>query len=98
MIKYFIEQVNIEKINVEFFKNYSDYEQSLMACIPIIFNKKVNINMFIENNIEAKKYYYPLDFNCSNSVDMFERIICLPLNMDTTYIHINKYIEIIKTL
>ena len=98
MIKYFIEKINIEKINVELFKNYSDYEQSLMSCIPIIFNKKVNINMFIENNIEAKKYYYPLDFSCCNSVDMFERIICLPLNMDTTYIHINKYIEIIKTI
>jgi hypothetical protein len=38
-----------------------------------------NYGKFIENNIEAKKYYYPLDYNCKISVDIFNRIVCLPL-------------------
>jgi dTDP-4-amino-4,6-dideoxygalactose transaminase len=98
LINYFIDKINGENLNINLIKNYSKYGESLMACIPIIFNKEVNINIFIKNNIEAKKYYYPLDFKCENSVDLFSKIICLPLNIDLTENDINKYIEIIKSI
>ena len=51
---------------------------------------------FIDNKIEAKKYYYPLDNRKEFSNDLFKRIICLPLNMDVTEEIIDKYINIIN--
>jgi dTDP-4-amino-4,6-dideoxygalactose transaminase len=89
LIKYFVEK----KDKVEMFKTFGEYENSLMACIPILFDKKIDTNKFVENNIEAKKYYYPLDNNCLNSVNIFERIICLPLNIDITEKDIDFYLE-----
>ena len=66
-----------------------------MSCIPIIFENKVELDKFTCNNIEAKKYYHPLD-NSPNSNDIFSKIICLPLNLETTEKIIELYIEIIR--
>ena len=67
-----------------------------MATIPLIFNKPINTDIFLENNIEAKKYYYPLGDN-EKSKTLFNNIICLPLNLDINYEIIDKYINIINT-
>ena len=96
IIKYFIEK--IKKIhNIFLLQNYSEYEESLLSTIPIIFDKKVNIDKFIENKIEAKKYYYPIENeNHKNSQKLFDNIICLPLNLDIDEKIIDKYIEILN--
>ena len=67
-----------------------------MATIPLIFKKESNVDFFIKNNIEAKKYYYPLDNNCLITVDLYNRIICLPLNLDLTFETMDYYIKIIE--
>ena len=99
IINYFITCLNKNDLNskIKLYKNYSDYENSLMATIPIIFNNKIDITIFHENKIEAKKYYYPLNNNI-NSTTLFDNIICLPLNMDINYAIIDIYINIIKLL
>jgi len=99
LIKYFILKIkdNLEN-KIKLFKSYSDYNESLLGCIPVLFNNKIEIDIFINNNIEAKKYYYPLDKNCKNSVDLFDRIVCLPLNTDINEDIIDKYINIIKSI
>lgn len=98
IFKYFMEE--LEKINVNqkvsIFKNYSKYDESLMSTIPLLFDKKINIDIFQKNKIEAKKYYYPLDLKCMKSVDIYDRIICLPLNMDIDNKMIDLYINIIN--
>lgn len=91
---YFIKKIkehNLEN-KIKLFKSFSNYETSLLATIPIIFNNKVDIDIFIENGIEAKKYYFPLDNTCKISIDIFNKIVCLPLNMDITEEIIDKYI------
>lgn len=97
LIEYFILKMKENKLEnkISLFKSFSNYNESLLACIPILFNNKINTDIFINNNIEAKKYYYPLDQNCKNSVDLFDRIICLPLNTDINENIIDKYIDII---
>ena len=99
IIKYFINKLNINNLNnkVQLFKNFSEYETSLMATIPLIFKDKTDISYFIENKIEAKKYYYPLD-NSINSNKLFDNIICLPLNLDITYNIIDIYINILLNI
>ena len=96
MISAFIDMMNHN--NVRLLTNYSDYDKSLLACIPLVFDKPIMIDRFIENSIEAKKYYYPLDTTHPNSNDLFSRIICLPLNMDTNIETLDKYIKIITSI
>jgi dTDP-4-amino-4,6-dideoxygalactose transaminase len=100
IITYFIKKIKEKKLEnkISLYKSFSNYEDSLLATIPIIFDKEVNIDKFTENNIEAKKYYYPLDHNCKLSVDIFNKIVCLPLNCDINYNVIDKYINIILEL
>lgn len=93
LYKYFKKKIENIK-NITLFKSYSD-NNSIMSTIPIIFNNEVNIQIFIENNIEAKKYYYPLNGECPNSQYIYDHIICLPLNFTLTFEDIDKYIKII---
>jgi dTDP-4-amino-4,6-dideoxygalactose transaminase len=65
----------------------------------VIFDKKVSIDNFFHNKIEAKKYYYPLEYEKhQNSRKLFDNIICLPLNYDVNNDIIDKYISIISEL
>jgi len=100
LIVYFTLQMNKYNLNdnIKLFKNFSQYNQSLMATIPIVFNKNVDIDIFIKNNIEAKKYYYPLDDASPKSITLFNNIICLPLNLDINYSIIDLYINTIREL
>jgi dTDP-4-amino-4,6-dideoxygalactose transaminase len=100
LIKYFIMKYNEKNLNgkVKLFKNFADYDKSLMATIPLVFNEKVEIDIFIHNDIEAKKYYFPLDKTCEKSSKLFNNIICLPLNVDIGFDTIDKYINIISDM
>ena len=100
LIKYFILKMKENELEnkISIFKSFSNYEDSLLACIPVLFNNKIDIDIFINNNIEAKKYYYSLDRSCKKSVDLFDRIICLPLNTDIDEDIIDNYIRIIISI
>lgn len=100
IVNYFIQKFYDNNLNeyVRLFPNYSDYKNSLMSTIPLLFENEISTNVFLENSIEAKKYYYPLDLNCSFSSKLFKTIICLPLNTDITIEIIDLYIKIIKNL
>lgn len=99
MIKYFNDIVNKNNLTdcVTLYKNFSDYDLSLLSCIPIIFKNTVELKKFTSNNIEAKKYYYPLD-NSPEAHNIFDKIICLPLNLDIMEKDIELYVEIIKDI
>ncbi len=87
----------LEISNIKYFNNFADHEHNnLMTCIPLVFEKPVDINFFELNGIQAKKYYYPLDINCKNSFDLYNKIICLPLHKDLNINDIDRYVEIIK--
>jgi dTDP-4-amino-4,6-dideoxygalactose transaminase len=98
IICYFIKKINETEIKekIHLFTNFSSFENSLTSTIPILFDNDVQVDFFIENNIEAKKYYYPLDLNCYNSNKLFRSIICLPLNTDITFETIDYYIDVLN--
>jgi len=100
MLQYFITLINKNNLNnkIKLIKNYSNFNESLMSTIPIVFDFNINTDSFTDKNIEAKKYYYPLEKTFKNSYDLFNKIICLPLNTDLTSEHIDLYIDIIKEL
>ena len=95
--KYFIKKLNESNLNniVKLYGNFSDYSNTLLSTLPILFNHKVDIDFFVEHKIEVKKYYYPLDLNCSVSLAKFNNIICFPLNLDINESMIDFYIGLI---
>jgi dTDP-4-amino-4,6-dideoxygalactose transaminase len=99
LTQYFIDEIKRNNItNVSLFKNYANYNESLLSCLPIILSKySVDLSIFTEKGIEAKKYYKPLD-SSYNSNELYKNIICLPLTvgMDTSDIEI--YISILKNI
>jgi dTDP-4-amino-4,6-dideoxygalactose transaminase len=103
MTKYFIKKLveaNIYGESVFLLPSFTEYSMSLMSTLPVVLkcNNFVTTTPFIEHGIEAKKYYYPLCQNCKVSQDIFNHIICLPLNMDTTKDHIDIYVDVLKGL
>jgi dTDP-4-amino-4,6-dideoxygalactose transaminase len=97
MMKYFIKKLDENKLNdhIKIYKNYANYNESLMATIPILFKHDILVDFFITNKIEAKKYYFPLDGTHNISVNIFNKIICLPLNLEVTESVIDMYINLI---
>jgi dTDP-4-amino-4,6-dideoxygalactose transaminase len=97
IMNYFMNKLIQHKLSnsVKLYKSYSKYDECLMCCIPIIFNKNIYIDDFLNNQIEAKKYYYPLTLDSVISNDIFKKIICLPLNIDIKEEQVDKYIEVI---
>jgi len=94
IITYFEDKIQYKKYKL--YSNFSDNSKSLLSTIPVIFDKKVSIDMFLANKIEAKKYYYPLEYEKhQNSRELFDNIICLPLNLDIDEKIIDKYIDIL---
>jgi dTDP-4-amino-4,6-dideoxygalactose transaminase len=98
MMDYFISEIknnNLEN-KIKLFPNYVKYNQCLMSTIPIIFNNAVSVDIFVNHNVEAKKYYYPINIKDNpNSKQLFDTIVCLPLNIDTTFDTIRFYINIL---
>lgn len=83
-------------IGVNLLDNYADHDASLLSCLPVVFPKPIDINIFLRHGVEAKKYYYPISESCKRSLDLYNRIICLPLNTDTDFKCVDRYISIIR--
>jgi len=82
LYRFFIDSIK-DKLDIQIFKTFADLEKEFLpATIPVVFQHKVDVKFFHEKNIEAKKYYYPLDLTKPISKDYFDRIICFPLNCD----------------
>ena len=96
IINYFIFKLTCSGVTLYY--NFADHHSSLLSTIPVIFDYPVSTDLFTSQQIEAKKYYYSLDEFCTNSVDMYNRIICLPLHMDITCEIVDQYISIIEAM
>lgn len=86
--------------------------ESNYAYFPVVFEKEFGhsrdevLSQLAENNITARKYFYPLtsNFDCYKSLKHFEtpiaeyissRVLCLPLYADLTKDDVDKICEII---
>ncbi len=71
-----------ENINRNFnlFPNFSD-DIPICSSICLLYKEEITLDKipFI-----VRKYYKPLDFNCNVSLDFYNRITCIPCNIDLT--------------
>jgi dTDP-4-amino-4,6-dideoxygalactose transaminase len=98
MYEYF--KTNISNISeVKILPNYS--EKSLVSSLCVIFNNKVTIDLassLCNNEIEMKKYYFPLSESCRNSKEIYSRILMYPCHIDMSLNDIDFIIENIKNI
>jgi len=66
-------------------------------CLPLLFDKPVQLEQFIEHGICAGKYYKPLT-KTPIAMYFYERIICLPLNIDITDADFDHYLSVISSI
>jgi dTDP-4-amino-4,6-dideoxygalactose transaminase len=88
---YFKEQM-IDK-NIKHFKLFPSFHDGIIvpSCFCILFNNFDDsiIEKLIENNIQARKYYHPLD-NSKVANEIYDSILCIPCNIDMDKSYIDK--------
>lgn len=79
---------------IKMLKTFSD-DVPFVSCLAITSSEFINEKIFIENNIYCRKYYKPL-LPLSESVKLWESILCFPCHMDMTFSDIDYIIEILN--
>lgn len=88
---YFQEQ--IIKYKITHFKLFSSFHDGIIvpSCFCILFDNyddKVRETL-LENNIQARKYYHPLD-DSKIANEIFDKILCIPCNIDMNQNDVDK--------
>jgi dTDP-4-amino-4,6-dideoxygalactose transaminase len=82
------------------FPNYSDDCLPVCSSICLLSDSDTVLDNQILSKIPfiTRKYYKPLDSTCSISKNFYERIICIPCNIDLTDYQINYMIDCLNNL
>ena len=99
LYNYFKKKLFIFENKVTLFPSFHDEDKICPSCLCIIFNnpnKSLEIEkLMLENNIFSRKYYHPLK-ETKNAIDIYDRILCLPCNIDMSFCDIDNIISIIE--
>jgi dTDP-4-amino-4,6-dideoxygalactose transaminase len=89
---YFIEKIKENNLNnkLKLFPNFGEKDKTLLSCFSILFDEyDDNIRLkLLENNIFCRKYYEPL-IKSKNAINIYNRILCVPCNVDMTFENID---------
>jgi dTDP-4-amino-4,6-dideoxygalactose transaminase len=94
LYKYYIDQtINIPIKN---YPTFSKANETFISCICFFTDKSDTIIKYLlENNIFARKYYYPLEEAQISSL-FFKNIVCISFHVDLKVEDIDRIINIIK--
>jgi len=87
--------LEIQNEMVEFIKTLNGVKPLLFedgvvyGNIPLLFDRKVEKDFFLNNGLEVQKYYYPISDH-QNSLFIYDRILNLPLHSDLSKSQIEK--------
>ena len=86
----------IKKINeIDGLKVFNYSEGVVYGNLPILYEENINHLYFKDKNIECNKYYYPLKRH-KNSMQLYRKIVNLPLHSDLTEYEIDAMVNILK--
>ncbi len=71
---------------------YKNSDGVIYGNLPLLYESAMEVDYFLYNGIEAKKYYYPLSKH-ENSLELYSRIINLPLHADLSDYEIESICE-----
>lgn len=71
-------------------------DRSVLSILPILFPFEVDdLSRCLDNGIEAKKYYVPLQNDTQVADDWFKRMVCFPLHVDMEAAHLVLIFEVV---
>jgi len=97
LYKYFKEQIEKHKLKIKLFPSFHDDDNIMASCFCLLFGEyddKIRLKI-LDNDIFCRKYYHPLK-ETKNTVEIYNKILCLPCNIDMTKKDINSIISLIK--
>jgi dTDP-4-amino-4,6-dideoxygalactose transaminase len=97
LYKYFKTQIIKLKLPLKLFPSFHDEDKIMASCFCLLFDNyddAVRLRL-LENDIFCRKYYHPLK-ETKKTVEIYNKILCLPCNVDMTKENIDFIINIIK--
>lgn len=96
LYRYFKTQIIKLNLPIKLFPSFHDDDKIMPSCFCLLFDKyDDNIRLkLLENDIFCRKYYHPL-LETKNTVEIFNKILCLPCTVDMTKKNIDFIINII---
>ena len=95
---YFKKQIIEKKLPLKLFPSFHDDKKIMPSCFCLLFDeseKSYKIEKkLLEYNIFCRKYYNPLK-NTKNTLEIYNKILCLPCNVDMDVNDIDYIINII---
>lgn len=98
LYRYFKTQIIKLNLPIKLFPSFHDDDKIMPSCFCLLFDKyddDVRLKL-LENDIFCRKYYRPL-LETKNTVEIFNKILCLPCTVDMTKKNIDFIINIIKS-
>lgn len=99
LYKYFKSQILNKELHIKLFPSFHDNDDIVPSCFCLLFNtskKSIEVKKkLLENNIFCRKYYYPLQ-ETRNTLEIYNKILCIPCNVDMNKEHINYIIQLIN--
>ena len=97
LYKYFKEQIENHKLPIKLFPSFHDENEIMPSCFCLLFDKyddKIRLKI-LDNDIFCRKYYHPLK-DTKNTVEIYNKILCLPCNVDMTKKDIDNIINLLN--
>lgn len=98
LYNYFTEKIKENNLDnkLKLFPNFGEKNKTFLSCFSILFNNyDDNIRLkLLENGIFCRKYYHPL-VETKNSKNIYDKILCLPCNIDMTFKNIDLIIALL---
>lgn len=87
IIEHHINMYKKYKDNYNMYPNFGDHDNTVLSCFCLLDEKYNNdfINSLISKNIMCRKYYHPL-IESPKSTEIYNKILCYPLNLDVNEI------------
>jgi dTDP-4-amino-4,6-dideoxygalactose transaminase len=99
LFDYLIEK--IKNYDIKLYPSFHDKGKITLSCFSFLFNEseksKIAEKELLKNNIFCRKYYHPLK-ETKITLDIYNRILCVPCHKDMKYQDIDNICEIIFTV
>ena len=99
LYNYLENKLKENNLNIELYPSFHDKNKICISCFCLLFENyetSIKIEKFLlENNIFCRKYYNPLK-ETKNTVYIYNKILCLPCNIDMNIKDIDNIIKLLK--
>ena len=100
LYSYFKKKIIQSKLPIMLFPSFHDEDNILVSCFCILFDKpEISLKIekkCLEYDIFCRKYYHPLKKTKISTI-IYNRILCLPCNIDMKYQDIDYIVNIFKS-